>query len=203
MGAFRVLAEIDESHPVFEALRRTGFSTYGWQQVWAVPMPGILGSPDTISWEESDFIPESTIRTLIQSLLPPLVNSTEFLQPGHHAGWVFRRKGEMLAYVEAITGMQGIFLMPVFHPDTPEPAELLRDLLHRIPAFGRPVYIALYSFQGWMQSVLEELNARPGPRQAMLVRHLTGVQRVLAGAGQKVRSGEQVQPTASMAERDQ
>jgi len=37
MGALNLLADITETHPAFELLRKHGFSVYSWENVWKLP----------------------------------------------------------------------------------------------------------------------------------------------------------------------
>ena len=52
-------------------------------------------------------------------------------------------------------------------------AQLVRDLLQNLPdRASRPVYLCVRSYQSWLEAAIEELGAEPGPRQAVMVKHL-------------------------------
>ena len=46
------------------------------------------------------------------------------------------------------------------------------------PVLNRPVYLAVRSYQAWLEPVLENMGAIPAEKQALLVKRLTQVQRV-------------------------
>jgi hypothetical protein len=171
-GAFNLLAEVEDSSRVFEALRRSGFSVYGWQQVWRLPSDEKNGDREEKFWQPSTELDENAIRGLYQSLVPPLVQGAESFLCQAPNGLVYRQGGDVLAFVEATSGMQGIFLQPIIHPEVKDPAALIRDLVSILPGLGRPVYLAVRSYQAWLEASLSEINAVSTPRQSLLVKHL-------------------------------
>jgi len=106
----------------------------------------------------------------------------------------------VLGYIEGRHGPRGVYLQPVIHPDVEDARDLLIDLLQALPAFylGRPVYIAVRSYQSWLESALEELHGQVAPRQALFVKHLASAQRVLATNKRLVMEKHQAEPTAPM-----
>jgi hypothetical protein len=70
-------------------------------------------------------------------------------------------------------------VQPFIHPDTQDIPALLAGLLKTIPnRLSRPLYICVRSYQAWLESAIETLGAQPGPRQAVMVRHLAAQQKV-------------------------
>ena len=105
----------------------------------------------------------------------------------------------MLAYVEGMYGPAGIVLYPLIHPGVDNVSELLADLLHNLPSrLGRPVYMAVRSYQAWLETSLQQLDGQFSPRQALLVKHLVTPQRVGVLARYGVMEKTQAEPTASM-----
>ncbi len=43
---------------------------------------------------------------------------------------------------------------------------------------GRPIYMAIRSYQAWLEAIVRELDCQVGPRQALLVKHLVVQQQV-------------------------
>jgi hypothetical protein len=85
----------------------------------------------------------------------------------------------VLAFVEGIYGPRGIYLLPLFHPTVENVDMLISDLLlHLSPLMGRPVYLAVRSYQSWIENALESLQTQAGERQALLVKHLAHTARV-------------------------
>ncbi len=176
-GAYHLLAEMDESSPVFEAFRRVGFSVFAWQQIWKIPEP--TGEDSTQpEWAPARFDQENSIRSLFQSLVPPLVLSAEPMTVHSFSGLSCVQNDEVVAYSDVEFGPQGIFLKPIFHPDAVDVDCLIKALARVLPnQSNRPVYLAVRSYQSWLEHGLQKIGAESSPRQALLVKHLIARQR--------------------------
>jgi hypothetical protein len=209
-GAFHLLAEVEENSCAMEGLRRSGFSVYAWQRIWKFtpvnerPANG-MAKEDSMKngnfpWQPSTSIDEFAIRNLYQSLVPPLVQSAEPLISRRLVGWVYRQEGEILAYMEGIYGPHGIYLQPLIHPAVENVSHVLSCLLQRQPSLlGRPIYLAIRSYQAWLETVVRDLECQVGPRQALMVKHLVLQQRVALQAGRhRVLEKYKAEPTVPM-----
>ncbi len=171
-GAFHLLAEVEERGPAFEGLRAAGFSTYARQRVWRVDAPIPMQSAPN-HWHAAASIDEHAVRNLHTLVIPPLVQAAEPLNLHLSHSLIFHQEGDLAAYVEVIGGPKGIYLRPLIHPDVEETPALLISLIARLhPTPKRPVYMAVRSYEAWLEPLLEDLGAQVGPRQALLVRHL-------------------------------
>jgi hypothetical protein len=210
-GAFHLLAEIEEDSCAMEGLRRSGFSVYAWQRIWkfAPPEQGSAAearkNSDAVKdksfpWEPATSIDEISIRSLYQSLVPPLVQSAEPLTSRRLLGWVYRQQGEIMAYIEGVFGPHGIYLQPLIHPAVENVSQVLSCLLQRQPnLLGRPIYLAIRSYQAWLETVLRDLECQVGARQALMVKHLVLHQRVsLQAARHSVLEKYTAEPTVPM-----
>lgn len=208
-GAFHLLAEIDENNCALEGMRRSGFSVYAWQQIWKY-LSAAETSPTARAtngnhkntppgWKSATSIDEISIRNLYQSLVPPLVQSAEPLTTRKLTGWVYQQQGETLAYVDATYGPHGIYLQPLIHPAVENVNQVLSDLLDRQPTrLGRPVFLAIRSYQAWLETAASNLEFQVGPRQALLVKHLVLHQRDAVSTRQTVLEKYSTEPTAPM-----
>ncbi len=198
-GAFHLLGEVDELSPAFEPLRRAGFSVYAWQRIWRLESPPSGdGAPHKAAWQPVSALDEIAVRSLYQNLVPPLVQSAEPLPNRRLRGLAYRHNNDIMAYVEWVQGPHGLFLHPVVHPDLTDYTELLRSLLRSLPLLGRPAFLAVRSYQSWLENALTDLAASSSPRHALLVKHLTTLQRVPLGARLGVEARSSEVPTASM-----
>jgi hypothetical protein len=185
-GAANLLAEVDESSPALEGMRRTGFSVYGWQTIYQFPV-GSVESRQEGPWQIAQSVDEIALRALYQSLVPPLVQAAEPYQPGEMPRLVYRLEGELLAYVDSTYGPQGIYLQPVVHPAVKDVRELLGALLAQLPISpARPVYLSARSYQAWLESSLGRLEGSAAPRQALLVKHMALPRRAFQPVGRTV-----------------
>jgi hypothetical protein len=176
-GAFRLLAEVDEKTHAFESLRRSGFAIYTHQRIWKItnsePENGKKEPVDTL-WRGAHSKDAVAVRSLYANLVPGLVQQVETLSNEQTpSGLVFFQDGELLAFVGLTYGNRGILVQPFIHPDAEDITGQLISLIRSLPnRRSRPVYICIRSYQSWLEPGLEELDARPGPRQAVLVKHL-------------------------------
>lgn len=205
-GAFHLLAEVEENSCAIDGLRRSGFSVYAWQRIWKFAPSeknngtSTNGRNKPPAWTPAASVDEVMIRNLFQVLVPPLVQSAEPLTSRRLPGWVYRQDGEILAYVEGIHGPNGIYLQPLIHPAVENVNEVLISLLnHQRNPLGRPIYVAIRSYQAWLETVICDLECQIGPRQALMVKHLVVQQRVaLQAARHSVLEKYTAEPTVPL-----
>jgi hypothetical protein len=197
-GAFNLVAEVEELNPLFEKLRRQSFSVYAWQRIWQM-FPGTAPATGGGAWKPASAADEINMRSLFQILVPPLVQSAEPWPARRPRALVYRVKDELLAYVDARFGPDGIFLQPLFHPDVQNLAELLAELVNAVsPLMGRPVYLCVRSYQAWLETALDQMNTRAAPRRALLVKRLALAQRAAVPSRLAVLEKRQAEPTAPL-----
>lgn len=196
-GALRLLAEIDEEQQIFEMLRLSGFSIYARQQVWKFTQPKLNGDKN-LSWRSFQQIDQHNLNTLYHAVVPPLVQGAEAMDKRPAHGYVHYQNGELLAYVDVISGPKGIFLTPIVHPSLHQTETLFANLFRMINGNnGRPYYLAIRDYQSWLNSTAEMLGGQPGNRRIMLVRHLINKQRVsVPSAIRKVLEAHGTEPTS-------
>jgi hypothetical protein len=172
-GAHCLVADVDERTYTYEALRHAGFSVYTRQQMWKVEkMPS---SPaHSRPWRKADSSDEFAVRTLYSALVPGLVQQVEPDIWRRLRCHVYYHADGLLAFADYSTGPRGVWVQPFVHPETLQVASRLVDLLAAVPPRnGRPVYLCVRSYQGWLEHVLDELGAESGPRQAVMVKRMT------------------------------
>jgi hypothetical protein len=174
-GCQYMLAEVDECSPVFKSLRQVGFSMYAWQRVWKLSGTGQPDGQDHMQeTRDADLV---SVQSLYNQIVPALLQAVEPL-PRRTGGLICRQDGELRAYLSLTTGPTGIWVQPLIHPDANCAAGLMNALLAAIPERrSRPVYLCVRSYQAWLESMLEELGASAGERQAVMIRHLAVHQR--------------------------
>jgi hypothetical protein len=176
-GAFHLLAEVDEESPAFRLLRQAGFAMYAWQRIWKLP----LSDPDNTKkdiWRQAADMDWPAVQSLYGQIVPALLHPVEAL-PKQGFGLVCRPEGNLQAYVTVNSGPKGIWIQPIVPPDSDCVSEQLAGLT-RAMANGRerPIYVCVRSYQAWLESILEDLGAQTGPRQAVMVRRLAKLQKV-------------------------
>lgn len=183
-GALRLLAEVPEHSPAFQALRQAGFAIYARQRIWQWKDETPTEVQPSKGWRgctERDGLP---LRSLYNDLVPGLVQQVETLDRENVYGLVYDYRGELLAYVELKYGWRGIWVQPFIHPDAGEVTSCLRSLLQSLPyRLGRTIYFCIRSYQSWLEPALEEMGAVPGPSQAVMVKHLAVSKKVAPSFG--------------------
>jgi len=189
-GAFHVLAEVDETSDAFVPLRKAGFSVYAWQRMWEVSE--ISEADSKSGWMRVRSIHLNAVQSLYHQIVPPLLQPVE-PQPGNKIGWMCNEGAR--CYVGVTYGVYGIVLTPLIHPEALDVSLKLTSLISNLPdRRNRPVYVCVRSYQAWLEPVLEDLGAKAGVRQAVMVKHLAR----LVKEGQTVPavpSGVSVQPS--------
>lgn len=177
-GAFHMLAEVEDGTDSFDTLRQAGFALYVHQRIWKSP-PETDPKSNPSQWHEITGRDVIAVRSLYNTLVPPLVQQVESLPDEHMKGQVHYKDDEIQAYAELRYGQQGIWMHPFVHPDTKEVTPLLADLLSNLPnRHSRPIYLCIRSYQSWLENAMEDLQASAGPTQSVMVKHLAVAQKV-------------------------
>jgi len=168
--AFHVMAEVDETSDVFPALRMAGFSVYAWQKLWDVSLLEKTESTSSVGWRRMQSVDLPMVQSLHYQIVPPLLHPVE-PAPNRVVGFVHSEN--MKCYVSVISGIYGVVLTPLIHPDERNVSEKISALVTSLPdRGGRPVYLNVRSYQTWLEPVLADLGAQASPRQAVMVKHL-------------------------------
>ncbi len=168
-GAFHILAEVDEDSDAFPALRAAGFSVYAWQRIWDISEIE-ANTEESVCWQKAQSPNLHAIQNLFHQIVPPLLQPVE-PTPKRASGLVCNQGG--MCYVRLSQGIAGSVLTPLIHPEATGVSDKIRALAGKIPyRNGRPIYLCVRSYQTWLEPVLADLGAKPGPKQAVMVKHL-------------------------------
>jgi hypothetical protein len=203
MGAANLLAEVRESGGLIESFRRSGFTICGWETIWRFPMnssQSVNGS-DGSSWKRMQTREESAVRSLYTSLVPPILQSVEPYRGDPSATLVWKANGDIQAMVEVTSGSRGIYLMPVIHPSLEEPAAMLSALAGSFVQSSRPVYLQMCSFQAWLTTFLEAMEAETSAHFALMSHRLAIPQFVAEEAPELVVKNRRVQTTSPIVQK--
>lgn len=178
-GALNVLAEVEVGEAVFSTLQKQGFRVYDRLRIWSLQPRLDFHRSRRSGWEVSEEINHTAIQHLNYSLIPPLAQAAQSENYETRKGLVYWQGGEILGFLESVVGLQGIYLKPLLHPAVENVAAVLYDAIHQfVPLLGRPVYIALPSYMGWIESTLYELDAEVISLRTLMVRYLAQPLRV-------------------------
>ncbi len=168
-GAFHIVADMHENSPAFVPLRQAGFAVYAWQRFWNVS--ALAGTDGAQKWKRATSENLPAVQSLHHQIVPPLLQAVE-PAPRRASGY-FCGDGPA-CYVGVSSGLMGVVLTPLIHPEATNVAAKLTALIRHLPnRGGRPVYLCMRSYEAWLEDVLQDIGAEPGERQAVLVKHLT------------------------------
>ncbi|MFW5748792.1 MAG: hypothetical protein ACOCYT_04180 [Chloroflexota bacterium] len=191
-----LIGEINEDCALFETMRHSGFAVYARQQIWR-RMPGdyaYLEPPVQVRAATAD--DTFDIQKLVTHVVPRLLRMIS--DPlDKHPGWVYERDGRVEAYIAVSTGRHGIYLMPYINPDVlGQTPGIFHGVIQQLQKASKlPVYVRVRRHQEWLATALEALQFEPGPRQALMVRHLTA--RVRQTRYRLERKGIEVVPNSA------
>ena len=197
-GAKQIVAEISPDAAYFSEFRKSGFVVFSKQRIYRFASPYHFQSGVDIHWRTwtSDDIP--AVRTLYQTLVPPLIQPIEPLTRLESLGLVcYDDKEELQAFADLVYGPVGVWVLPFVHPQSPlDTTGILLQLVLDLPDLnGRSVYLASRSYQPWIDSALESSPAEQGSEQALLVRYIAIRQRATAGLAFKQLENGNAEPT--------
>jgi hypothetical protein len=191
-GAFHIRAEADENGDAFTLLRRSGFAVYAWQRMWDVS--DVTGPSDKSGWKRVRSIHLPAVQSLYHQIIPPLMLPVE-PAPDNPLGWICN--DEVKCYAGVNQGVYGIVLTPLIHPEIAEVGEKLASLISCLPdRRGRSIYVCVRSYQAWLEPVLEDLGAKAGYRQAVMIKHLSYLIKDEQMAKVSKQAGVSVQPSS-------
>ncbi len=171
-GAENLIADVDEKSDVYEALRQLQFSIYARQRVWQI-VKRPKAPRSRIDWRDVLPIDEINVRKLYNELVPGLVQQVEPAPWDDLSGHAYYEDGKMRAFAHMVYGPYGKWVQPFIHPEMQGVNASLRQLIADLkPSKKRPVYFCLRSYQAWLSSTLEDMQAEVGPPQAVMVRRL-------------------------------
>jgi hypothetical protein len=175
-GALHITASVNEHAPLYQSLRRAGYSMYAWQKIWRLPPSSSSASKQNV-WRSPNPDDIQNIRVMYNQIVPALIQPVDPLLR-YSKGLVWASNSKLEAYSSVTFGPLGIWLQPLIHPDADCTGEALLTLPQAIPnRYRRPVYLCQRSYQAWLESTLEELCGESSPRQAVMVKHLSALQR--------------------------
>lgn len=177
-GAHSLIAEVETSSQLFETLRTARFATYSRQTIWR-HAPVAASAPDAADESAYPLLTEETSRdqigimSLICSTIPTILQHVT-APPGDMDGWVYRRDGQIDAYIAVSEGKHGVYVIPYIHPDVlDEAGALIQAAIARTPQARRvPIYISVRSYQSWLDGILEGLGFDAWVEQAIMVKHI-------------------------------
>ena len=198
-GAHTLVGEVEARHRLFETMRRAGYAVYSRQVIWrhGPVAPALEQAGVTVTEETEDdqigiaALLGCTIPRILQTVMGP---STDM------AGLVYRKGGQIEAYIAYSAGKHGVYLMPYLHPDALSDAPaIVAAALRQIDRSRKlPIYVCVRGYQGWLENAMRDLGFDPWLEQAVMVKHLTAGVRQASFESVKLASSGGRKPAATL-----
>jgi hypothetical protein len=128
-------------------------------------------------WRQASDADWPAIQSLYGQIVPALLHPVEVL-PKQVMGMVCT-EGNLQAYAAVESGPKAIWIQPIVPPDSDCVSEQLAGLTSAVVDWReKDIYVCVRSYQAWLESVLADLGAQAGPRQAVMVKRLVKMQKV-------------------------
>lgn len=172
-GAHALIAEVEPDSHLFETLRTARFATYARQTIWRHAPAKVDKSSSVHPVRPETGHDQVGIMSLICSTIPPMIQQV-MAPPGDMNGLVYRKDGQVEAYIAVSEGDQGVYVLPYIHPDVlAEAASILEAALAKIESVQKvPVYVCVRSYQHWLDTALQSLGFEAWVEQAIMVKHI-------------------------------
>jgi hypothetical protein len=196
-GAHHLIAEVDETNPVFEILRNAGFAIYARQRIWRLEeIPTIVRSTANAAWRPVKSTDERAVSHLYINIVPALVQQVEQPPIIERRDLAHALESDVLGYLDIERGPKGVWVQPYLHPAAENLDELLAGFLESYSdSRRRPLYFVVRSYQGWVSHGLERLGFTVCSDQAVMVKRLAALIRHPARVQLPAVEGTRPEPT--------
>lgn len=172
-GAFSILAEAADASQEKNRLLQAGYACYGWLQIWKIIPRTIDRERTTPGWQICNEEDQLAVKLFTHQHFALQRQFTESFPKNLNNSRVLKEKNEVIAWADCQFGIHGIFVKPVLKPNLESAAEVIQLLVSQLwQEFGLPVYVAVPSFQEWVNQAIEILGGQTWPRQSLFVKRM-------------------------------
>jgi hypothetical protein len=172
-GAFCMISEVDEESVAFNIFKKAKFNVFSHQQIWEINNNSDLKNGKS-QWQEASSEDEFNIGKLYNAIVPAMVQKIEAPPWKSHKGFVNYQDNQLMAFVEIISGPNGVWVQPYIHPDLDHPKKYLIQLFNLLGNRSRkPIFICIRAYQSWLNSRLESMSANLISNQVLMAKHMT------------------------------
>ena len=198
-GAHTLVGEAEVSHRLFESMRRAGYAVYSRQVIWRHDPVAAALAPAGLTVTEETEDDQTGIAALLGCTIPRILQ-TVMGPSADMEGLVYRKGGQIEAYVAYTAGKHGVYLMPYLHPEVLSDAPaIVAAALRQIDRSRKlPIYVCVRGYQGWLENAMLDLGFDPWLEQAVMVKHLTAGVRQTSFESVKLATGGARKPAATL-----
>jgi hypothetical protein len=180
-GAKFITASARVDDCLFETLRRAGYSLFGWQSVWELPRSMHNATEYAqCSWDKAESVDTIELTLLQRKLLSPATQSVTVFATQSLPDFALRIGGNLMGYARVNCFNNKVLIAPIFMKTSDSPEYILAALISEYFSTAEAIYLLQTADSGWLTGDLENIARRQTPREELLVKHFTAMQKVPA-----------------------
>jgi hypothetical protein len=177
-GAKFITASARVDTCLFETLRRAGYSPCGWQSVWALPKSlKNLNSPN-VSWFKPDAGDTFDLTLLQRRLLSHASRSVAAFDNSKLPDYALMIDGALKGYARVSRFNNKVLITPFLMKTQDDLVCILDALVSKFFSTAENIYLLQTADSEWLTNDLENFASRLTPREELLVKHFTTLQKL-------------------------
>ncbi len=179
MGAHFLLAATEENDQLHYALCQCAFRPLYNQKYWQINLSKQMGSEQDYQWRPSTTRDLPAIQSFYHACLSPAIRIIWPIKPHNYPDALLVVGEELCGLASLHRFADTTFIYPLLLPSLPHPEKALTSLIKYSHISSR-VFLAIPSFQSWLEGLQSKLSAETVLKQLIFVKHFTLRQRVFA-----------------------
>jgi len=173
MGCGFLFASAPKDSVMVDHLKKNGFISVGWEQVWAYRNALTEFTHEKSGWKPANDLSLHAVSLLQHQILPP---AEKLIAPSVHREppqYIFQQNGEVLGYARVIKNNKSTIVTPMLSSTIRNPERTINSLVDIIYTNGNLLYIIQRSNQNWAESIILEHYKKVAPTRNRMVKHMT------------------------------
>lgn len=198
-GAAFITAAARVDDCLFKFLRHAGYSLYCWQAFWKLSKE--LQQPSNlheVTWSKPDSLDAIEITLLQQKLLSSAARSILISAAESLPDFILRINGQLIGYARVTCFNNRVMIVPIFARESFDLKLVLTSLISEFFANADKVFLLQSADIGWLTDDLEKIASILAPREELLVKHLTAMQRIPKAELTPSANGKRANPATPM-----
>jgi hypothetical protein len=191
-GAKFITASARVDDCLFETLRRAGYAPCGWHSVWVLPQNFKAAKSQKISWFKPDSGDAFDLTLLQRRLLSHAARSIASIEPSTLPDFALMIDGALKGYAKVDQFGNKVLITPYIMKTQDELASILEALTGKFFPTAEKIYLLQTAESEWFTGELENIATCLTPRQELLVKHLTALQKLPATEFNHAANGHRV-----------
>ena len=172
MGAHFLLAATEENNQFHYALCQCAYRPLFSQKYWQINLSKGMSAAQDYQWRPSTARDLPAIQSFYHACLSPTIRTILPIKPHNYPDALLVAGGELCGLASLHHFTDTIFIYPLILPSLPHPEKALVALIKYSQPSPR-VFLAIPSFQSWLEALQSKMFAETILKQLVLVKHFT------------------------------